>query len=225
MTPATPSTRGISAAFFDLDGTLIRGDSQTAEALHLLGQGPWHPLYLLRLAVSGFANVLPLSIHLKNRLYLKTCTGRSRQFLWDQARILFAQTLENRLIPRSLDLMEAHRQRGDLIVLVSATTHHLILPFVEKLVPHFYFCTHLAYGGDGRCKGRAVNTICAAEEKVGAIRKLARDQSIDLAASHAYSDHPSDLPLLEAVGRPSVINPTPELARIARRRGWPCHNG
>ena len=56
--------------------------------------------------------------------------------------------------------------------------------------------------------------------KARAIEELAAREHIDLAASYAYSDSESDLPMLRAVGHPVAVNPDGELARIARREGW-----
>jgi putative phosphoserine phosphatase/1-acylglycerol-3-phosphate O-acyltransferase len=63
--------------------------------------------------------------------------------------------------------------------------------------------------------------VLAGREKVAAIERLCRQYNVDTAESKAYSDSLSDLPMLEAVGRPAVVHPGYRLRRIARRRGWP----
>ncbi len=62
------------------------------------------------------------------------------------------------------------------------------------------------------------------EEKACAIRELAERTGLDLSASSAYSDSATDLPMLEAVGRPVAVNPDRALAKVARERGWEMRN-
>ena len=73
---------------------------------------------------------------------------------------------------------------------------------------------------DGQYTGRAGGPFTYREGKAQAIRKLAEREEIDLAASWAYSDSESDLPMLRAVGNPVAVNPDAELARMARDEGW-----
>jgi phosphoserine phosphatase len=73
---------------------------------------------------------------------------------------------------------------------------------------------------DGRYTGRANGPFTYREGKAQAVRQLAETQGIDLAASFAYSDSESDLPMLRAVGHPVVVNPDAELLRVAREEGW-----
>jgi phosphoserine phosphatase len=73
---------------------------------------------------------------------------------------------------------------------------------------------------DGRYTGHAAGPFTYREGKAQAMRELADAEGIDLAASYAYSDSESDLPMLRAVGHPVVVNPDAQLARVAREEGW-----
>jgi hypothetical protein len=73
---------------------------------------------------------------------------------------------------------------------------------------------------DGRYTGRAAGPFNYREGKVRSMRALAEREGIDLAASYAYSDSESDLPMLRAVGHAVVVNPDPDLRRIAVAEGW-----
>ena len=73
---------------------------------------------------------------------------------------------------------------------------------------------------DGRYTGRAAGPFTYREGKAQAMRELAAAHGIDLAASYAYSDSESDLPMLRAVGHPVVVNPDAELLRVARAERW-----
>ena len=209
------------AAFFDLDGTLIRKDSQTLEAVHLLKQGPWSPGYVWGLIVSLAVGYTNLSMTRKNELYLHTCRGRSKKFLKRQGEILFERAVRPSLVPAVVERLEAHRSQGDLIVLVSATTTHLLEPIRRALKPDVSCCTRLQYDDSGICLGKPRGPICADREKVTQVKALAARLDLDLTASSAYSDHESDIPFLESVGRPVAVNPTPALARHAQALNWP----
>jgi phosphoserine phosphatase len=80
--------------------------------------------------------------------------------------------------------------------------------------------TSYEVGEDGLFTGKLGGTFMYGEGKVEAIRRYADEHDIDLAASYAYSDSVSDLPMLRAVGHPVVVNPDDGLARIAKEEGW-----
>ena len=73
---------------------------------------------------------------------------------------------------------------------------------------------------DGVYTGRATGVFVYRTGKAQAIEELAAREGIDLAASYAYSDSESDLPMLRAVGHPVAVNPDGALARVAREEGW-----
>jgi phosphoserine phosphatase len=73
---------------------------------------------------------------------------------------------------------------------------------------------------DGRFTGRDADVFTYREGKAERIRRLAQEEGIDLAASYAYSDSESDLPMLRLVGHPVAVNPDAELERVAREEGW-----
>ncbi len=216
-----------TAAFFDVDGTLISKDSQELEAKFILKQGKGSLVYWVRILRTLFALQLNrmgwISLSCQNKVYLKSYGGRTRQWLEKQAEALFCQVVEKTMIPQSLALIQEHRNKGDLIVLVSATTHHILIPFEKRLAPDKIFCTCLEFGKNGKCTGRVLGKVCAQEEKGFIVREFAREVDIDLEQSHAYTDHHSDLPLLESVGHPVAINPTQQLAAIVEKRGWPLY--
>jgi len=79
--------------------------------------------------------------------------------------------------------------------------------------------TRAELDSEGRYTGRT-ELYCYGPDKVVAIEQAAKRDNVDLAASYAYSDSASDLPMLEAVGHPVVVNPDRELLRAAKERGW-----
>jgi HAD superfamily hydrolase (TIGR01490 family) len=118
-----------------------------------------------------------------------------------------------------LRLLEQHRARGERTYVVSATLQEI----VERIAADLGFDG--AVGStceivDGLYTGRSLRAVHG-EEKAAAVGELAAEHGLDLAASTAYSDSASDLPFLEAVGRPVVVNPDAKLRRIAAERSWP----
>jgi phosphoserine phosphatase len=97
----------------------------------------------------------------------------------------------------------------------------MLEPVVIDLCFDRLFCTELEEGPDGLLTGRSRGPICVDRTKQDYARQLAKEAGIDLAASFGYGNHPADVPLLEAVGHPHVVEPTPALARIAAKRNWP----
>lgn len=215
------------AAFFDVDGTLIRKDSQTLEAGYILKQGIPSPGLLLGMAITYGAIQLArmgwISPARQNAVYLKTYRGRTRDDLARQAQIIFSKEIEAQFMDQAMALIDQHRRQGDMIVLVSATTDHLLKPLADKVGADKLFSTILEFDSKGNCTGRANGNICIQEEKQTIIQEFARDQDLDLSTCHAYSDHHADIPMLSAVGHPAVINPTAKLAAHARKKSWPVH--
>ncbi|VVS94755.1 HAD family hydrolase [Desulfoluna spongiiphila] len=213
-----------TAAFFDFDRTLIAADSQRMEALSLLRNhwpGLLYPFRLLKVALAEPFYKRNLMDHDRfNRIYLTSYKGIPLSHLQAHARHLYEDRLKPLLFPDMMALMADHKTRGHLVIVVSATSGHLLAPFIEDHAPDAWFATPIEAGRDGLCTGRPAGNICVGSEKARAIGGLARTMGINLAASHAYSDHHADLAFLRAVGHPTAVNPTPALKTVALDQGW-----
>ncbi|MCW2952606.1 MAG: HAD-superfamily subfamily hydrolase [Conexibacter sp.] len=124
-----------------------------------------------------------------------------------------------RIYPQMLRVAYEHQDAGRPVYIVTAAAHE-----VAELLAHV-----LTFDGgvgarseihDGIYTGRPEGPFTYREGKAEAIRELAAAEGFDLAASYAYSDSESDLPMLRAVGNPVAVNPDAELARVAREEGW-----
>jgi HAD superfamily hydrolase (TIGR01490 family) len=215
------------AAFFDFDGTLIRGDSQAMEVIWRLRRHPRPVRFALRLIptmVTGLLAGLGLvSQRWHNQVYLRTYRGSKEVDLMMLGEDLFQGKIRCALMPQVLDIMKAHRRAGHAIVIVSATPRHILAPVAAYLKPDFVISTRLETDPRGRCTGRPLGAICIGAEKSERIRDLAACHHLDLAPAPAYSDHHEDLPMLTSVGQPQVVNPTKQLENTARQLGWPIH--
>ncbi len=211
-----------AAAFYDLDRTLIAGSSafEFGRASYKAG------LYSRReLARDAWANV---RFRLQGSTDEATDALRERIFtsikgvrVVDLKRLgpTVLAGLLPRVYPRMLETAYAHQDAGRPVYIVTAASHEM-----AELLAHV-----LVFDGgigarsevvDGRYTGRPEGPFTYREGKAQAIRELAEDEGIDLAASYAYSDSESDLPMLRAVGHPVAVNPDAELDRIARSEGW-----
>jgi len=215
------------AAFFDVDHTLIQGDTQALEARHFMANDRLSSQYIRNIALVLAALALyrtgRISLARQNEIYLKIYKGRTETNLAETGRGLYNRVVSRLFFPGVLALLEAHRSKGDLIVLVSASTRHLLAPLLPVLKPDHLFCTDLEFDGNGRATGRAIDGICAQEKKPAVVRAFAAEHGVDLRASFAYSDHHSDISFLSSVGQPAVVNPTPKMAAHARKMGWPVN--
>ncbi|HEY6963178.1 MAG TPA: HAD family hydrolase [Gaiellaceae bacterium] len=212
-----------SAAFFDLDRTVIKRSSVLALAgsfrraglisrWGLVKSALWQVLFVARGASAE-------TVRAAAEDGMKILDG----FSVEEMRRLVGDAMEPVLRPlvydEPLHLVRRHRERGERVYIVSAT--------LQEIVEHI--ADDLGFDGaigstceivDGRYTGRSLRAAHGAG-KADALRELAADEGIDLAASTAYSDSHSDIPFLEAVGHPVAANPDNKLRRIARERGWP----
>ena len=92
---------------------------------------------------------------------------------------------------------------------------------VEDLGFDHLLCTDLEIGKDGLLTGRARGSLCIDRTKRTLAIQLAEAHHIDLSRSYAYGNHQSDIPLLELVGNPFVVEPTKPLRKVAMQRNWP----
>jgi HAD superfamily hydrolase (TIGR01490 family) len=212
-----------AAAFFDLDRTLIRRSSALALA------GPFQERGLIgrkQLAKAAAWQMLFAARGASAETVRKAAEDGLillRDLEVDEMRALVGEALETVLKPlvyrEPLDHVAKHRARGEPVFVVSATLQEIIEPLAEEL-GFDGAVGSLCEVIDGRYTGRTLRA-CHGEGKAEAVRELAVAEDIDLSRSTAYSDSHTDLPFLEAVGRPVAVNPDRELRRIARERGWP----
>jgi HAD superfamily hydrolase (TIGR01490 family) len=200
----------LPAAFFDLDRTVIKRSSVLALAPSFRRVGLISRVGLVK---SAFWQVL---------FVLRGASAeRVRAAAEDGMAILAGFSVEEmrRLVGDAMEPVQQHRERGERVYIVSATLQEIV-----ELV-----AADLGFDGaigstceivDGVYTGRSLRAAHG-EGKAQAVRELAEAEGIDLAASSAYSDSYSDVPFLEAVGRPVAANPDRKLRRIAHARGWP----
>ena len=212
-----------AAAFFDLDRTLLRRSSALALAGSFRERGLISRWQMLRAAVWQLLFAARGASHEVVQRAAEDGLRVLEGYTPEELRELVAEAMEPVLRPlvyaEPLRLVEEHHSRGERVYIVSATLQEIVDAVAEDLGFDGALGT-ICEVKDGRYTGRAVRSLHA-EAKAEVLREVARREGFDLAECTAYSDSHTDLPFLEAVGRPVAVNPDRALRRTATERSWP----
>lgn len=211
-------------ALFDLDHTLIPFDSGMAWTGFLAGQGvlpadaPDTYLRWCQRYVAGQA-----SIHDVHRATVAPLAALGRPRL--QALLQdFERAMAPRLPPDMQALVAEHQARGDLCVIVTATTRFLAAPFARLFGIEALLATEPTHDAHGLPDGGIAGMPCHGAHKPAHVADWLARRGQRLASftqSHCYSDSASDLPLLQAVTHPVAVRPEARLLAHALQQGWP----
>lgn len=212
-----------SAAFFDLDKTIIARSSTLAFSRPFYEGGLLTRRAVMRSAYANFMFGAQGADHdqlERMRAYLTDLvTG------WDveTVRQAVSETLHSIINPLVYDeavaLIEEHRAAGRDVVIISASGSEVVEPIGELLGVRDVIATTLVHR-DGRYTGE-VDFYAYGPNKAVAMEQLAAERGYDLSQSYAYSDSETDAPMLRAVGHPFAVNPDKALRRIAEENDWP----
>jgi HAD superfamily hydrolase (TIGR01490 family) len=212
-----------TAAFFDLDKTVIAKSSTLAFSKPFFDQGLINRRAVLKSTYAQFLFMMSGADHEqmdRMRSYVTTmCAG------WDveQIKSIVGETLHDIVDPlvfaEAADLIADHKLCGRDVVVVSASGEEIVAPIARALGATHAMATRMVVE-DGRYTGE-IAFYCYGEGKVEAIKALAAREGYALEHCYAYSDSATDVPMLEAVGHPAVVNPDRALRREAVGRGWP----
>ena len=212
-----------AAAFFDLDKTVIAKSSTLAFGRPFFQGGLINRRAVLKAAYAQFvfslAGADDQQMERLRAQLTEMCSG------WDVATVheIVSETLHEIVEPlvyaEAADLIEEHRSAGREIVIVSSSGADVVEPIGEMLGADRVVATRMV-SEDGRYTGE-IEFYAYGENKAIAVRELAAAGGYDLADCYAYSDSITDVPMLEAVGHPTAVNPDRALRRVAVENGWP----
>jgi len=148
--------------------------------------------------------------------------GTEERLLLDACDVWFKEYVLEHVQVEGRAAVERHRAEGHLVAIVTGATVYAAGPVAKELGIQEIVCSELEVEA-GRLTGRIIEPLCYGPGKLERARKLAERTGFDLAESSFYSDSITDLPLLEAVRYPHVVNPDARLRRAAKQRGWPIH--
>lgn len=209
-------------AIFDLDNTLLAGDSDYLWGVFLAEKGIVDGDYYERE---------------NERFYQEYKEGRLDiyEFLRFSLSVLKAQPLELLLslrdefmevkigpiiLPAARALIEKHRRDGDTLMIITATNAFVTAPIAQTLGIEHLLATDPEQV-NGRYTGEVAGTPCFQQGKVERLEQWLQGHGMDLGGSHFYSDSHNDIPLLQRVERPVAVDPDETLEQTARQNGWP----
>lgn len=219
---------GASAAFFDVDNTIMRGASIFHLALGLArrkyftGHEIWgFGVKQLKFVMSGSEDLEDVAS--ATEAALSFVQGRQVEELLALGEEIFDDIMVDKLIPGSLALAQGHLDAGQEVWLVTATPVEIASLLSRRLGLTGALGT-VSEIKDGAYTGRLDGPPLHGLAKAEAIRALARREGLDLERCWAYSDSSNDIPMLSAVGNPVAVNPDSTLRAHARENSWPIHD-
>lgn len=209
----------MALALFDLDETLLRGDSASLWLEYLVEQELAPADMIAReQAMMNLYHQGKLDMHDYMAFTLTPLAGKSRDWVDGHCQRFCEQWLLPRLYPQGLERIDWHRGRGDSLVLISASGEHLVAPMARHLGMEHCIAINLDEC-DGRLTGQIRGVLSFREGKVARLRE--RFGEAASTGSFAYSDSMNDLPMLEWATFPHATNPAKALRELARARHWP----
>lgn len=220
---STSKVGGAGAAFFDLDKTVIATSSALAFGRPLYHGGLMGRRDVLKAAYAQLAYLIAGADEdqmARTRDYLaQLCRG------WEVEQVsqIVAETLGELIDPyiyaEAVELIAEHRAAGRDVVLVSASGEEMVRPIGLLLGIEDVIATRMV-SKDGRYTGE-VEFFAAGPAKAEAMTEFAAQRGYDLADCYAYSDSVTDLPMLQAVGHPTAVNPDRALRKMSAEHDWP----
>ncbi len=212
-----------TAAFFDVDGTLLNGNIIRYYAflrrreMGNIGRLVWTAGLLAR--IPGYLIVDRISREKLTTRFYRNYRGFTPQQLREGAEALFAEELKPKVYPQALACIESHRAAGRDIVLISGSIRQIVTPVAEHVGADHMLCVDLEVA-DGVFTGALQTGALTGPQKAKALADYACSHRVRLKSSHAYADSLDDVPMLSQVGNPVAVNPDARLEKIASRKGW-----
>ena len=211
-----------TAAFFDLDRTLLDMNSSTLWAKYELRSRSislrqfgrvlvWNALYHLSLIDMDTAYKEALGHY----------RGRQYDDLEAETRGWFARDVAHHVRPGAIRALREHRELDHQLVLLTSASAFAARAARDTWQLDDFLSNDFPTDDEGRLDGSFVTSLCYGSGKVSRAKVWAAERGVDLSQCYFYSDSYSDAPMLRAVGHPRVISPDPRLSREARQRGWP----
>ena len=216
------------AAFFDVDNTLVRGST-----LYFLGRGMYQRGFFTKADISRFivANLRFRMTGMEKQDVINRFQNAATDFIGGHkveeilkiGEEIYDEFVSPKLWQGTYEIAHRHLEKGEAVWLVTAAPQDMANIIAQKLG----FTGALgsrACVKDGIYTGELDGKLLHGSEKAKAITSLAEEHGYLLSDCYAYSDSHNDLPLLQAVGHPSAINPDAILRLRALADGWPIHD-
>lgn len=211
------------AALFDMDRTLIRKNTASLYTRYRrdLGEagvkdsllvGWWVLQYTL-----GLVNAESVA-----RKALGVYKGTRESDMVARCQEWFPAYVLPHLSSSAREAVEQHRRAGDILAIVTGSTQYAARPLADTLGIEHVVSSEIDVDDAGSFTGEVRLPLCLGNGKLERTRIFLESHGVTLHNATFYSDSVTDLPLLEAVGRPIAVNPDFRLVRVAKKRGWPA---
>lgn len=213
-----------SAAFFDLDKTILAKSSSLAFARPLYRGGLIGRSAVLKSAYAQFVYLTSGADHDQMEQMRAYMQALSKGWPVEQVRAIVADTLDEIVDPiiytEAVDLIREHQGAGRDVIVISSSGTEIVEPICARLGVDRAIGSQMEIDSDGTYTGEIL-FYAYGKHKAEAITALAEEHGYDLSDSYSYTDSHTDLPMLEVVGHPVAVNPDDELRELAEQRGWP----
>ena len=212
----------MALAIFDLDNTLLGGDSDHAWGEFLCQHNYVDAEEYDRLNNLFYqqyeAGVMDINEFLAFALAPLAANSRETLNRWHQQ--YMEERIEPMMLTKAAALLEKHRQQGDFLLIITATNRFVTQPIADRLGVDAMLATE-PEEIDGRYTGAVAGTPCYQAGKVTRLKEWLAGNQHDLDGSYFYSDSHNDLPLLQLVAHPHAVNPDARLREHAEQHNWP----
>ena len=212
-----------TAAFFDVDGTILEGNIVRYYAylctckMNRLQKALWVTLFLPK--VPYYMLLDAFSRRRFSQAFYRNYTNLSPTQLDGLAQDHFRALMQPRIYPGSLDQLRQHQDRNDLIVLVTNSLETLVKPLADQIRASATLAPRLCQQ-DGAFTGELEGGPLTDRSKAEAIVSFSKERQLDLSRCYAYADSLDDIPMLETAGHARVVNPGRRLRKIALAKKW-----
>ena len=215
-----------TVAFFDVDGTLLKS---TIVHYYIWMRSAKIPRLLRLIWLIGFLPKIAYYLILDrvsrtrfNQVFYRNYRGMNTAEIKRLSAEMFEVYLRPKIFSEAVSEIQEHKQQDTTIVLVTGSLDFIVQPIADYLGVDVVLAPQLREQ-NGQFTGELTTPPLIGEQKAEAIQVFAEQHAISLRDSYAYSDSQSDLPMLECVGNPVVVNPGKALRQKALDVGWELH--
>jgi HAD superfamily hydrolase (TIGR01490 family) len=212
----------VTLAIFDLDNTLLGGDSDYLWGRFLVEKGLVDGVKYERENQRFYDEYKAgtLDIYEFLRFSLRPLSEHDMATLDEWHRQFMNEKIAPIMLPKAAALLEKHRAQGDYLLIITATNRFVTGPIAERLGVDELIATDPEIVA-GRYTGNVSGTPCFQQGKVTRLEQWLTQSGHNLAGSYFYSDSRNDIPLLEMVAHPVAVDPDETLEDHAQLKGWP----
>jgi len=211
----------LTLAIFDLDNTLIGGDSDSLWGEFLVEKkvvdGEFYSAENQRFYEEYKAGTLDIFEFL--RFSLKPIAENDLDELLELRKTFIQEKIQKIMLPKAKTLLDSHREMGHTLVIITATNHFVTQPIADLLDVEHLLATNPEMV-NGRYTGNVAGTPCFQEGKVTRLAAWIEERGESLEGSWFYSDSHNDLPLLKKVTTPVAVDADEILTEYAQSNGW-----